>query len=315
MELPLALRRVVDTALAGIPLAALAGASQALSQRYRGEVRDGRLHLNDDLTARAYLATRLPATYAALRASLDSVAELRPEFAPASLLDFGAGPGTALWAAQDRWPSLNDAALIEASPAIRGLGEILAAECAVEHIAWSSALGAGERRDLVTLAYVLDELDPASCDDLVDRLWSLTGDTLLILEPGTPAGWRRILGARRRLLEAGAHLIAPCPHEYACPRTAPDWCHFSRRVARARLHRQAKGGEVPWEDEKYIYLAVSRHSGPRARARVIAPAQKGSGKTELKLCLETGEAKPRLFTRRDGEAFKAARRADWGDAV
>jgi ribosomal protein RSM22 (predicted rRNA methylase) len=315
MELPPALRRAADLALEGVPLAALAAASQTLSRRYRGEVRDGRLHLGDDLTARAYLATRLPATYAALRASLDAIAEWRPEFAPASLLDFGAGPGTALWAAQDRWPSLNDAMLVEASPAIRGLGEILAAECAVAHIAWSHALASETPRDLVTLAYVLDELDPAACDDLVGRLWSLTADTFLIVEPGTPAGWRRILAARRFLLDAGAHPIAPCPHERDCPLVAPDWCHFSRRVARARLHRQAKGGAVPWEDEKYLYLAVSRHPGARASMRVIAPAQKGSGKVELKLCLDTGEAKHRLFTRRDGDIFKAARRADWGDAL
>jgi ribosomal protein RSM22 (predicted rRNA methylase) len=96
---------------------------------------------------------------------------------------------------------------------------------------------------------------------------------------------------------------------------APDWCHFSRRVARVRLHRQAKAGEVPWEDEKYLYLAVSRFAGPRASARVIAPAQKGSGKVELKLCLDSGAAERRLFSRRDGETFKKARRADWGDAL
>jgi ribosomal protein RSM22 (predicted rRNA methylase) len=315
MELPSTLRRAVDLALEGVSLGALTEASQALSRRYRAELRDGRLHLDDDMAARAYLATRLPATYAALRASLDAIAALRPAFAPASLLDFGAGPGTALWAAQDRWPSLNDAALVEASPAIRALGEILAGGCAVAHIAWSPALTATAPRDLVTLAYVLDGLDPATGDALVDRLWSLTADTLLIVEPGTPAGWRRVLAARRRLFDAGAHLVAPCPHGRDCPLEAPDWCHFSRRVARARLHRQAKGGAVPWEDEKYLYLAVSRHPGPRAAARLIAPAQKGSRKVELKLCRDDGTAGHRLFTRRDGEAFKQARRADWGDAL
>ena len=115
MELPSALRQAVDTALEGFPLVDLASASQALSQRYRSETRDGRLHLGDDLAARAYLATRLPATYAALRASIAAIAELRPDFAPASLLDFGAGPGTALWAAAGRWPSLRDALLMAAS--------------------------------------------------------------------------------------------------------------------------------------------------------------------------------------------------------
>ena len=93
MELPPALRQAVDKALEGVPLAELKRAADLLSRRYRDEVRDGRLHLSDHLAAQAYLATRLPATYAAIRASLAAVAEMRPDFAPASLLDIGAGPG------------------------------------------------------------------------------------------------------------------------------------------------------------------------------------------------------------------------------
>ena len=78
MELPPALRQAVDKALEGVALADLKRAADRLSHRYRGEVRDGRLHLSDRLAAQAYLATRLPATYAAIRASLAAVAEIRP---------------------------------------------------------------------------------------------------------------------------------------------------------------------------------------------------------------------------------------------
>jgi ribosomal protein RSM22 (predicted rRNA methylase) len=59
--------------------------------------------------------------------------------------------------------------------------------------------------DLVTLANVLDELPPALITRLVDQLWNLTGDMLVVVEPGTPAGWRRILAVRDRLIAAGAH--------------------------------------------------------------------------------------------------------------
>src|SRR5436309_667858 len=83
-------------------------AAQPLSQRYRSETRDGHFHLADDLAARAYLATRLPATYAAVRASMDAVADVRPDFTPRTMLDIGAGPGSALWAAAGRWPSVED---------------------------------------------------------------------------------------------------------------------------------------------------------------------------------------------------------------
>lgn len=319
MELPAALRAAVDRALEGVPLAELQRAADTLSSRYRAEVRDGRLHLSDEMFARAYLATRLPATFAAVRASMESAAELLPDFAPKSLLDVGAGPGTALWAAADCWPSLASARMLEASAAIRKVGEALSAHAGLDRIEWaaadaSKAIDAG-KADLVTLCYVLDELSPAERLVLVERLWGATEALLVIVEPGTPAGWKRMMAVREKLLALGAHLAAPCPHSKPCPLVAPDWCHFSRRVARSRLHRLTKRGEVPWEDEKYIYLAASRTPAAPFAARVLAPARGGSGKIQLKLCQADGSVEERLLTKRDGELFKAARRADWGDIL
>ncbi|MDT2020659.1 small ribosomal subunit Rsm22 family protein [Methylocella sp. CPCC 101449] len=321
MELPAALRQAVDTLLEGVPLATLKQAAETLSRRYRAETRDGRLHLADDLAAKAYLATRLPATYAAVRASFTAVEEARGDFAPRSLIDVGAGPGTALWATRDCWPHLAQATLLEASPAIHAIGTDLARHAAPVASTYLSADVTGRwpdlaAADLVTLAYVLDELPPAEIEPLVDRLWALTGDMLVIIEPGTPAGWQRILAARTQLLARGAHLIAPCPHQEPCPLIAPDWCHFARRVARSRLHRLAKSGDVPWEDEKFIFIAASRHPAREAAAaRVLAPPQTASGRVRLKLCVSDGSLRDQLLTRRDGDAFKVARRLDWGDVL
>mgnify|MGYP001048337155 CR=1 FL=1 len=319
MELPAALRAAVDRALEGVPLAELQRAADTLSSRYRAEVRDGRLHLSDEMFARAYLATRLPATFAAVRASLESATELMPDFAPKSLLDVGAGPGTVLWAAADCWPSLASARMLEASGSIRKVGEALSAHAGLDSVEWtaadvSKAIEAG-KADLVTLAYVLDELSPAEGLALVEQLWAATEGLLVIVEPGTPAGWKRVMAVRERLVERGAYLVAPCPHSSACPLAEPDWCHFSRRVARSRLHRLTKRGDVPWEDEKYIFVAATRQPAEAFDARVLAPARGGSGKVELKLCLSDGTATERLLTKRDGEQFKLARRADWGDIL
>lgn len=315
MELPRALRQAVDAALQGVPARDLAAAAETLSRRYRAELRDGRLHVGDDLAAQAYLAARLPATYAAIRAALDAVAAVRPEFAPRSLLDFGAGPGTALWAAHDCWPDLDSASLVEASAAMRQFGAAFAPQSGVAAVDWHAVPPSSGACDLATVAYVLDELDPAQRSAVIQQLWSLTGDTLLVVEPGTPAGWRRILEARDLLLRQGAHVVAPCPHAGACPIAAPDWCHFARRVARSRAHLQAKGAEVPWEDEKFSYLAVSRRPGPLPAARVIAPPRTGSGKVELKLCEQNGAARSELVTRRSGDRYRTMRRLSWGDAV
>jgi ribosomal protein RSM22 (predicted rRNA methylase) len=317
MELPAQLRQAVDGALAGVSLAELTATARALSQRYREEVRDGRLHISDARAALAYIATRMPATYAAVHAAMSALGEQLPDFAPRSLLDVGAGPGTVMWAAADLWPMMEAATLVEASPAIRALGEKLAAGSSVARISWHAADLRGElpetQHDLVTLAYVLDELAPKDRGVLVDRLWSLARGVLLIVEPGTTAGWRRILEARAQLIAEGAHVLAPCPHAMACPIAEPDWCHFSARVARSRIHRLAKEAEVPWEDEKFIYLAASREPALKRAARVLDPPESATGRVRLKLCKPGGSATHRLVTRREGDVFKQARRVDWGD--
>lgn len=319
MELPASLRQGVDALLEGTPLSALKDAGKALSGRYRAEVRDGRLHMANDMAVRAYLAQRLPATYAAVRAAIEAVEIARPDFLPKTLLDVGAGPGTVLWATADAWPALDRVVLLEASGPVRTVGQRLASGLPIrcDWLAGDATIFPPDIQpaDLVAIAYVLDELPPASLPKLIDRLWALSADTLLVVEPGTPAGWRRILEARARLIAAGAHILAPCPHAAACPLAAPDWCHFSRRVARSRLHRLSKDADVPWEDEKFIYLAASRQPAAASSVRVLAPPRTGSGKVALKLCQPDGSVAERLFTKRDGDAFKAARRVDWGDQL
>ncbi|MGK9164897.1 methyltransferase type 11 [Inquilinus limosus] len=319
MELPAALRAAVDRALEGVGLAELSAAASRLSQRYRAELRDGRFHVDDDRAVQAYLATRLPATYAAIRACLGAVAERRLDFAPKSLLDAGAGPGTALWAAAETWPDIASATLLEGSAAFRDWGARLAHGSPLPPAEWRAAdlarpLPELPAHDLVILSYVLDELAPDRRGALVDCLWAATGDVLLIIEPGTPAGYHRILDARDRLIASGGHVVAPCPHDRACPLAEPDWCHFAQRVARSRLHRQAKGGEVPWEDEKFSYVAVSRRPAAPIRGRVIAPPRGAGSRIDLRLCAPGGLVE-RTVTKRDGALLKTARRLRWGDAV
>jgi ribosomal protein RSM22 (predicted rRNA methylase) len=320
MELPPPLRQAVDRALNGRRPADLAATAAALSQRYREERRDGRFYVASDEDALAYLAARLPATYAAVRASFAAIKQARPDFAPKTVLDVGAGPGTALWAAADCWPDLADALLVEASLVFQACGEELARGTSLPHITWRHADVATEAidcppRDLVILAYALNELATHVGQPVLQRLWQMTADTLVIVEPGTPAGWQRIVAARTQLIEAGAHVLAPCPHSHACPLAPPDWCHFAERVARSRLHRLAKEAELPWEDEKFSYVALSRRPASTGAARVIARPRKGSGRVTLKLCRKDGSAGEQLFSRREGELFKRAWRSDWGSAL
>ncbi|MGC1780397.1 MAG: small ribosomal subunit Rsm22 family protein [Xanthobacteraceae bacterium] len=320
MELPPLLRHAVDRRLSGVALAELAAASAVLSQRYREEWRDGKPHVASGQDALAYLAVRLPATYAAVRASFAAVAQALPDLELKTVLDVGAGPGTAVWAAVDCWPGFAQAWLVEASPIFRAYAEQLMAEIQLPSVSWrtmdltAAALDCPPC-DLVVMAYTLNELPSEVRQDVLQRLWQLTARVFVIVEPGTPSGWQRIVAARRFLIESGAHVIAPCPHGYACPLHPPDWCHFSQRVARSRRHRQAKNAQLSWEDEKYSYLAVSRRPASAGSARVIARPRKAGGHVTLKLCRPDGSASEQLFSRRDGALFKRAWRKTWGSSL
>lgn len=319
MSLPPTLQRALERAAEGASVRDLARAGTALSERYRGEVHDGAWHVSDDLAARSYLASRFPATYAAAGKAMREVAALLPDFSPKTMLDVGAGPGTASWAASGVWPSLRHSTLLEGSAHMRHWGEELALELQIS-TEWRSldlrnGLENAPEADLVAIAYVINELEDAERERLIAELWQRTAGALLIVEPGTPAGWRRIAAAREALLEMGAHVAAPCPHAVACPIEAPDWCHFAARLARSRLHRQSKSATLGHEDEPFSYVAFSRAAPRLPSARVLAPSTGRSGLVELKLCTEGGTLERRTISKREGPLYKRAKNAEWGDGL
>ncbi len=137
---------------------------------------------------------------------------------------------------------------------------------------------------------------------------------LLIIEPGTPAACAQIELARQILVGQGAHIAAPCPHEQPCRLSGQDWCHFACRVPRSRLHKQLKGGEAPYEDEKFSYLALARFEVCHNKSRILRHPQVAKGQIGLMLC-GAQENKSVLVKKKDGALFKAARKAKCGDTI
>ena len=165
-------------------------------------------------------------------------------------------------------------------------------------------------------SFVLAEIASAAQSALIAKLYAAATDVLVLIEPGTPAGFERIRAARDALIAEGAHILGPCTHANACPMTNGDWCHFSQRLPRSRDHIQTKSASVPYEDERYCWIAVSRArpSAFEGQARVLAPPKDAKPGITLKLCTPQG-LQNRLVSRRDREAFAALRRADWADVV
>lgn len=318
MSLPPELQAALDRVIASVPPADLARATRALSARYRTPEEDTGF-VRSWLDAVAYAAYRLPATYTAARAVLEAVAERLHDWQPETLVDLGAGPGTASWAALEMWPSLRQLHLVERDEHMTALGIELAR--AAGHPALRDArrstldladdsleLGA----DLSLVAYALGELAAPRRAAVLDRLWAGTSGVLVLIEPGTPSGFEVIRAARAHLIALGAGIAAPCPHTRECPMAHGDWCHFSRRLPRSRAHRLVKDVALGYEDEKFSYVAATRLPVAPAEARILRHPQVRPGHIRLELCARD-RLKEVVVSKRERERFRLARHARWGD--
>jgi ribosomal protein RSM22 (predicted rRNA methylase) len=317
-DLPAELKSALDAKLQGLSRNDAASRAAGISQTYRGG--GGSAAIRTEADALAYALARMPATYAALTASLNALREIRPDFAPTNLVDIGAGPGTASWAAAEAFSTLQSFTLLDANSALRALALDF---CRVSTRLHGLAYRQGEARvelakadpaDLVVASYMIGEIGDAERTALAELMWAKTRDTLLIVEPGTPAGYSRILGVRAQLIAAGGHVMAPCPHDAPCPLLAPDWCHFTQRLPRSQAHRQVKGAELPFEDEKFAYVALARAPVPRPAARVLTQPVLTKVEVTVKLCTRKGLVIAKV-PRRAKADYAAARRWRWGDAV
>lgn len=318
MTFPQALQTGIDELVRGVRPQELERSARALSDAYRAGGSSASRAARTPGDVAAYLATRAPATYAAAAEVFAQIRDLRPGWGPTSVLDLGAGPGIASWAAVEAWRPVADVTLVEAEPGMARAGRKLAENGpeALRRASWTVAdAGApGPQADLVVVSYVIGELAPTALDELVGHAWGRTADTLVIIEPGTTAGYRRMLAARTAVIAAGGSTLAPCPHDAPCPLRDDDWCHFAVRLPRSRTHRLAKDAERGFEDEKFSYAVLCRERYEHDLARVIRRPDQRPGHVVLDLCTPSGLER-RTVSRKNGNAYKLAKKAVWGDTL
>ena len=315
MQFPPALTAALDALLEGLSRKDLAAAAEKMSASYR---QGATSHAIDTpLQAIAYAVARMPATYAACAAVFARVREVMPEFAPSSLLDVGAGTGAASWAAATAWPGISSITMLDRNRALRDLARQLAEPLANVEIlpgdvtAENHSLELKNGADLIVASYVLAEMAEDKAGAVAVDLWTSANTALALIEPGTPAGFARIRAARSALIAAGAHVAAPCTHDVACPMSGNDWCHFSQRLPRSRDHMLLKDAHVPFEDERYSYLVVTRQK-LASGARILAPPLESKPGLTFKLCDESGLRSPFVATR-DKDDYRRVRKRSWGD--
>ncbi|KAL7750157.1 37S ribosomal protein S22 [Sorochytrium milnesiophthora] len=286
-----------------------------------------------DRLCHAYLAARLPSTYAATLRVLTELQYRLPGFTPRSVLDFGCGPGTSVWALQSLFGSeafrqmqvlgvdVNDSMLTVARELLQR------SETPPSNVALNAYLPATPdvQYDLAIAGYTLSEIaDAALRQSTLESLWNVARDVLVIVDRGTPDGYQRILEARELFIERGADIIAPCPHAQRCPMqgSQKDWCHFSQRFERPVFTRKTKHSVHNAEDAKFSYLIVQRQgrdaqqqtTAQQHNARIVFPPMKRGGHVLMDACTERGSFDRFAVTKSMGkQAYRDARKTAWGD--
>ena len=87
-----------------------------------------------------------------------------------------------------------------------------------------------------------------------------------------------------------------------------DWCHSICRIARTKIHKKLKGGVVPYEDEKFSYMAFSKKECKMAEARILRHPKSEPGKITLEVCTKKGIDRI-IVTKKNKEKFKIARKS------
>ncbi|KFH64042.1 hypothetical protein MVEG_09867 [Podila verticillata NRRL 6337] len=263
----------------------------------------------------AYIAAMSPTTYSAVRNVLEEVNRRVPDLDPKTILDFGTGPGTAIWAANEVWQKPIHYTGVDTSMAMLETAEVILDSLstsgeAIENVTFKPFMSHGpkaQKFDVVMSAFVLSELTtPALRRSTLEHLWNSTNDMLVLIDRGTPSGFKTLAEAREQILGLDAdlfkpkpkydnfgnilpeekptppepaHVLAPCPHDKICPMYASlakntQWCHFSQKVQRPDFLRKTKHSKENFEDAKYTYVVLRKGSRPVPTAApqpVVAP--------------------------------------------
>lgn len=318
MTLPQSLREACERLAENYKLSDLQNISRDITQKYNSNTGGARL-VTDDRQALVYSLVRMPATYCACYKALSLSLQLTGSDDFATMLDVGGGTGSACFAATSLL-DIKNIDFVEREKCMSDIAVKLFEESGMP--ADVNVIGKDilkfvpeKNYDIVTASYALNELDEKSRERILSLLWEHTDKLLVIVEPGTPQAFEMQKKMRAFLRDKGANLIAPCPQKAECSLPQDDWCHFSCRVERSKLHRLIKSADSPFEDEKFTFSAFYKgdvkENGLRRvlRRPIIQPSQ-----ITLTLCSDKGY-EVTTVRKKDKELFKKAKKADVGDLL
>lgn len=265
--------------------------------KLQDRTRDWHYYEYDDWASHLYMAVRLPANYSVVRTVMQEIQRCDTSFIPRSVLDFGSGMGTTIWAVNEVWPnSVSEFMNVEISNEQKYLCESLLrggkemSEDMLPGIFHRQYLPSSTKvkYDMVVAAYSMLELPNAGLRaQTLENLWNKTNDLLIIIERGNAGGFTIVNEARHFLLDLGghdvtkrvvftlesrpnfktkipnSHVLAPCAHEFLCPRSQMT-SKKNMNICRFRTHYEPlevgmKTAPILAEDFSYVVVRKGPH--------------------------------------------------------
>ena len=314
MKIPYELEAKIGQEIENVKLSELREVAKNLSNRYMNEKRGGQSLLNKDMEALAYSIIRMPATFCAINKALEeTLKRYRPEIDTA--LDIGAGTGAGEWAILNNVDA-KQILCIEREEKMRKLGQKLLSD--FKNINWKNQDIVKEKildtADLVVVSYMINELEESVKEEVIQNILNTFNKIVIFIEPGTPDGFNNIKKIQKMAIEKGLNILAPCTSQEECKLPKEDWCHSVVRVERNKIHKFVKEAEVPYEDEKFSYIAISREKIDNSGSRILRHPNVSSGFIKAKLC-SNGNIEEKTFTKKDKEIFKKIKKLKCGDLI
>ncbi len=137
---------------------------------------------------------------------------------------------------------------------------------------------------VLVVSHVLNELDEPARAEL--RALAARAETIFWVEPGTHEVSRALGGWRKKLLNNGLKVVAPCPHQAACGVLATGndrhWCHFFATpptgiYADSGWVKFGQRAGIDLRSLPYSFLALDRPSPSLRPASRLAEAERDSG--------------------------------------
>ncbi|RKP18066.1 hypothetical protein ROZALSC1DRAFT_23593, partial [Rozella allomycis CSF55] len=206
------------------------------------------------------------------------------------------------------------------------------------------------RHDIVISSFVLLEIPEEKTRlEFYDRLWNQTSDFLVLIERGSPQGFKYIAEARKYLLEREngpmqglytsmdengeesiykivpqlkgerAHVFAPCPHDGICPiLKLKNYCHFqvNSRLTKFQFSYVVLRKKPRPDNEHNADLTFPENLANKSAhwPRITRETMKRGGHVIVDVCDNDATMKRLLCTKTQGTSvFKESRKSRWGD--